>query len=214
MKKWLLSLVSVFMINLLLTAPAIASIEIDKLKYELVQSLKDEQYSQALQLIKTLRAKKIPLGNEIIYFEAKAHLMTGNQKAGESLLRKYIGVAKGKGENYQRAIGMIIDIDNNRNRQIKAQQKEKADSLARKQSIAKEKSRVFGKIVSVNKEWGYVVAEIKTNIEPNGKHVFSRIDEFKTIAFKLGSSKGGKTYSLTTDEISNVSVGDVLYFNN
>jgi len=212
MRTFDFKLIVLLVTSILVSVPAVASIEIDKLKYELVQSLKDEKYPQALQLINTLRAKKVPLGTEIIYFEAKSNLMTGQPVKGEQLLRKYINVAKAKGENYQRAIGMIIEIDNIKTGQIKAEKKAKAETIARKKSIAAEKARVFGKIISVNKEWGYAVAEPKGKIEPKGKKIFSRVSEYKTISFKLGSSKGDGKYTLTSDELSNVNSGDILYY--
>lgn len=212
MNKLAFKLILVVVLCGIFSVPAIASIEIDKLKYELVQSLKQENYSNALRLIKNLRAKKIPLGTEIIYFEAKSNLMTGQPREGERLLRKYVKVAKGKGANYQRAIGMIIEIDNIKAGKAKAVRVAKANKIAKQKVIAAERKRVFGKIVSINKDWGYAVIEVSKGMTPAGKKVFSRLNENETIEFKVGNAKGERKYSATPADIARVKVGDVLYF--
>ena len=202
----------IIMLSAIFSLPASASIEIDKLKYELVQSLKAEKYGHALNLIKKLREKKASLGTEIVYFEAKSNLMSGYPDKGERLLRKYIADTKGKGANYQRAIGMIIEIDNNREEKIKVARVATANKIAKQKSIAAERKRVFGKVVSVNKDWGYTVIEVNEGMTPDGKKVFSRLNENETIAFKVGGAKGEGKYSATPVDIDRVKAGDLLYF--
>ena len=202
----------VIMLSVMFSLPADASIEIDKLKYELVQSLRAEKYGHALTLIKKLRERKASLGTEIVYFEAKSNLMSGYPEKGERLLRKYIADTKGKGENYQRAIGMIIEIDEKREKKNKNDVMERAAKVERNRMIEAEQKRVFGIIVSVNKDWGYVMIEPTNNISPIGKKVYSRLSEFETVAFKVGNRKESGQYSANVDSLDNVHIGDKLFF--
>jgi len=174
------------------------------LEYQsLVDMLLQEDWRGALDKTSSMRQRGIDLGEEIVFFEGRALMETGDTEGAEKKLAAYIKSPGSRGLNYRPAVAMMG--------QIRALQEEEAARLQveRERQAAQQRHQQavdqwlanasVGEVLSVNEEWQFF--RIRLRDASLGGTRLQLFDAGSQRALDLGSLKdlGNGEYTTTAE---------------
>jgi len=142
-------------------------IRFDMLKAKLVEQLKTQKYSSALETITELRSLGLPVPSSLDYFEGKALFESGKEYEAYVKLEKYVE-ENSQAKYYNKAIAYLVKAEDAYKKEMQKREQQRiarekaaeeariaAEQRAQKIALLRQEAEVFSTLPQIDKKFSY-----------------------------------------------------------